>query len=79
MDLRSLGLELSLPTCWGWVAVPRLDRYDIYAPALHSKRVLALTDSLNIYNWAHIMNDAGGVWTWELAKQAPERLSRLII
>ena len=47
------------------------DGYDIYAPAQHSKRILALMDSLNISKWAHVMHVAGGVWAWELAKHAP--------
>ncbi len=53
--------------------------YDIYEPAEHAKRLLGLMDSLEIENWTHVFHDAGGLWTWELIKAAPSRVSNLII
>ncbi len=53
--------------------------YDIYEPAEHAKRLLGLMDSLEIENWTHVFHDAGGLWTWELIKASPSRVSNLII
>lgn len=77
--LATSGYRVIAPDMLGFGSSANPDGYDVYAPAQHSKRILALMDSLNINKWAHVMHDAGGVWTWELAKQAPHRLSHLII
>jgi len=53
--------------------------YDIYEPAEHAKRLLGLMDNLEIKNWSHVFHDAGGLWTWELIKAAPNRISNLVI
>lgn len=53
--------------------------YDIYSETQHAERLLALLDSLNIKTWTHIMHDAGGLWTWELFKKAPNRINNLVI
>jgi len=36
-------------------------------------------EHLKINNWHHVMHDAGGLWTWELFKQAPSKISKLTI
>ena len=59
MDSRPQGIESSLQICWGLVAA-NPDGYDVYAPAQHSKRILALMASLEVNKWAHVMHDAGG-------------------
>lgn len=53
--------------------------YDIYSETEHAQRLLALLDSLNIKTWTHVMHDAGGLWTWELFKKAPNKIEKLII
>jgi len=53
--------------------------YEIYNPVEHAKRLLELMDSLEINTWTHVFHDAGGTWTWELLKIAPDRVSNLII
>ena len=53
--------------------------YDIYSEENHAKRLLALMDSLDIETWNHVMHDAGGLWTWELIKQQPGRISKLVV
>lgn len=55
------------------------DGYTIYSEENHAKRLLALMDSLNIESWNHVMHDAGGLWTWELIKQQPKRISKLVV
>lgn len=53
--------------------------YNIYSEAEHAERLLALLDNLNIKTWAHVMHDAGGLWTWELFKKASNRIEKLIV
>ena len=53
--------------------------YDIYSEENHAKRILSLMDSLQIEHWNHVMHDAGGLWTWELLRQQPDRISKLVI
>ena len=36
-------------------------------------------DFLEIKNWNHVFHDAGGLWTWELLRLSPERITNLII
>lgn len=53
--------------------------YNIYSETEHAQRLLALLDHLNIKTWTHVMHDAGGLWTWELFKKAPNRIEKLIV
>ena len=53
--------------------------YDLYSPTAHGKRLLALMDHLRVTNWTHVFHDAGGLWTWELFKLAPDRISKLVV
>ncbi len=53
--------------------------YEIYNEQNHAKRIVALMDFLKIKKWHHVMHDAGGLWTWELFKQAPNRIEKLSV
>jgi len=53
--------------------------YDIYNPDQHAKRFLELMDHLKIDHWNHVLHDAGGLWTWELFKIAPNRIQKLVV
>lgn len=53
--------------------------YDIYSEENHAKRILSLMDSLQIERWNHVMHDVGGLWTWELLRQQPDRVSKLVV
>lgn len=53
--------------------------YDIYAPEMHANRLLALMSHLKIDSWNHVFHDAGGLWTWELIKQKPDKIKTLIM
>ena len=53
--------------------------YEIYHEKNHAKRLLNLMNHLKIETWSHVFHDAGGLWTWELIKIAPNRISTLII
>ena len=53
--------------------------YEIYSEENHAARLLALMDSLQIERWTHVFHDAGGLWTWELFKKAPNRIKKLVV
>lgn len=55
------------------------DGYEIYNEQNHAKRIIALMDYLNIESWTHLMHDAGGLWTWELLKEDPSKINKLIV
>lgn len=73
------GYRVIAPDMLGFGNSDNPDGYDIYAPEQHAKRILELMNALNIDTWTHVMHDAGGVWTWALVEQAPDKFDNLII
>ena len=53
--------------------------YEIYNQEQHAKRLLELMAFLNVNSWHHVFHDAGGLWTWELLKLAPQKVKTLNI
>ncbi len=49
----------------------------LYSPANHAKRLLQLMNALEIENWSQVVHDAGSVWTFELMKKAPNRITSI--
>lgn len=73
------GYRVIAPDMLGFGNSDSPEGYDIYSPKNHAKRILELMDSLNVDTWTHVMHDAGGVWTWALVEQAPDKFDNLII
>ncbi len=73
------GYRVIIPDMLGYGSSDSPEGYDLYSNQNHAKRLLALMDGLGIEKWSHLMHDAGGVWTWELFNQAPDRIENLII
>jgi pimeloyl-ACP methyl ester carboxylesterase len=78
-DLVDDGYRVIAPDMLGFGNSDSPDGYDVYAPEQHAKRILELMESLDIDTWTHVMHDAGGVWTWALVDQAPNKFDNLII
>ncbi len=78
-DLVAGGHRVIAPDMLGFGNSDSPKGYDVYSAPAHAKRLLELMDHLQIPNWAHVLHDAGGFWTWELLKIAPERVSHLVI
>ncbi len=53
--------------------------YDTYLPSQHGKRLINLMNYLKIDNWTQVSHDVGGLFTWEVFKQAPNRIENLIV
>lgn len=68
-----------VPDMLGYGSSDNPSGYNIYSEKNHAKRLLALMDDLNIEQWTHVMHDAGGLWTWELAAIAPSRIKNMVM
>ncbi len=77
--LVNQGYRIIVPDMLGFGASDSPDGYELYSEANHARRILELMDFLAIDSWSHVMHDAGGLWTWELFKQAPNRINKLVI
>ncbi len=73
------GNRVIVPDMLGFGSSDSPKGYDLYNPKEHGKRLLALMDHLKVENWNHVFHDAGGLWTWELCKLAPDRIKKLIV
>jgi len=77
--LVSKGYRVIAPDMLGYGNSDSPKGYAIYNEENHAKRIIALMDSLHIKNWHHVMHDAGGLWTWQVFKQAPSRIKKLTV
>jgi len=77
--LAGHGYRVIVPDMLGFGTSDSPEGYEIYNEENHAKRLLELMDSLNIEAWTHVMHDAGGLWTWELFKAAPDRVENLVV
>ncbi|MCH8904775.1 MAG: alpha/beta hydrolase [Bacteroidetes bacterium] len=73
------GYRVIAPDMLGFGSSDNPKGYDIYSAEQHGKRIIELMDSLQIDEWTHVMHDAGGIWTWELLKNSPDRITNLIL
>ena len=79
IDELSNYYRVIVPDMLGFGSSDSPKGYDIYAPKEHAERLLSLMSHLKIESWHHLFHDAGGLWTWELLKEAPEKVKNLII
>jgi len=79
IDELSQHYRVIVPDMLGFGSSDSPQGYDIYSEENHATRLLGLMDTLKIKHWTHVMHDAGGLWTWELFKKQPHRISKLII
>ena len=79
IDSLSKKYRVIAPDMLGFGSSDSPEGYEIYSEENHAKRTVALLDHLEIDTWTHVMHDAGGLWTWELLKNHPERISKLIV
>ena len=78
-SLVQKGYRVVVPDMLGFGSSDSPKGYDLYNPESHCKRLLDLMDHLQINNWTHLFHDAGGLWTWELFKMAPNRIQKLVV
>ncbi|WP_109098723.1 alpha/beta fold hydrolase [Aquimarina sp. AU58] len=73
------GFRVIVPDMLGYGSSDSPEGFEIYNAENHAKRLLELMEALGIDTWSHVMHDAGGLWTWELMKQAPDKIEKLIV
>ncbi|EDP72737.1 predicted Hydrolase or acyltransferase (alpha/beta hydrolase superfamily) protein [Flavobacteriales bacterium ALC-1] len=79
IDELSQNYRVIVPDMIGFGSSDSPKGYKLYEPKEHAKRLLTLMQYLKINSWSHVFHDAGGLWTWELLKKAPEKISKLVI
>ncbi len=77
--LIASGYRVIVPDMLGYGSSDSPEGFEIYNAENHAKRLLQLMEALGINTWSHVMHDAGGIWTWELMKQAPDKIEKLIV
>ncbi len=77
--LVNKGYRVIAPDMLGFGSSDNPKGFEVYNEEAHAARILALMDHLEIQNWNHVFHDAGGLWTWELFKLAPNRVQKLVI
>lgn len=73
------GYRVIAPDMLGYGASDKPEGYDIYSDANMAKRILALMDYLKIDTWAQVFHDGGGLWTWNMIKQNPDKINQLFM
>ncbi len=77
--LAANGYRVIVPDMLGYGSSDSPGGFEIYNAKNHAKRLLELMQSLGIETWSQAMHDAGGLWTWELMRQAPNKIEKLIV
>ena len=73
------GHRVIVPDMLGFGSSDSPKGYEIYNETHQAQKLIDLMDSLKIKKWIHAFHDAGGLWTWELLKNQPNRIDRLVI
>lgn len=73
------GYRVIAPDMLGFGGSEKPEGYEIYSDENMAKRTLALMDHLKIDTWAQVFHDGGGLWTWNMIKQDPNRINQLFI
>ena len=73
------GYRVIVPDMLGYGSSDSPEGYDIYDKKEQAKHILDLMEYLKIPNWHHVMHDAGGLWTWEMAKLDNSKINKLTI
>ncbi len=77
--LTESGYRVIIPDMLGFGSSDSPEGFELYNAENHAQRLLQLMKALGIESWTHVMHDAGGLWTWELMKQAPDKIEKLIV
>ncbi len=78
-QLVAKGYRVIAPDMLGFGNSDNPKGYEIYNEKNHAKRLLSLMDTLKINQWSQVFHDAGGLWTWEMLRLAPSKISHLIM
>ena len=77
--ITAKGYRVISPDMLGFGSSDNPVNPELYSPDQHAKRIAELMSYLEISEWTHVMHDVGGLWTWELLKIVPDRISGLVV
>lgn len=78
-ELVKNGYRVIAPDLMGFGASDRMAQYDMYDFQNQSDILFDLMESLNINSWEQVTHDMGGLVTWHMAKDQPEKIAHLYI
>jgi len=73
------GFRVVAPDLLGYGASEKPVGYELYHQEKQAARLIALMDHLDIQNWSQLCHDVGGIWTWEMLKEVPLQVDKLIL
>ncbi len=73
------GYRVVVPDMLGYGQSSRHEDNKWYDPEQQSKCILALMKHLHIDEWSLVVHDAGGIWSWPMVIQMPEKIKDLTI
>lgn len=79
LELVAQGFRVVAPDMLGFGASDKPQGYEIYDPRRQAQRLQELMEALDIDSWYHLCHDVGGVWTWELLREVPLKIEKLVL
>ena len=83
---RNLGKQLSengyrviAPDLIGFGASQRVTNYNLHDFDIQAETLFALMEGLEIDSWEQVTHDMGGIISWHMAKEQPEKISHMYI
>ena len=73
------GYRVIVPDMLGFGSSASPEGYKIYDEENQAKRLPDLMDFLGVEFWSQVVHQMGGVWTWELMRQAPGKIEELVV
>ncbi len=77
--LAARGFHVIAPDLLGWGASDKPKDLGKYAFERQASRIRELLQALGVKQATFVVHDLGGPWTWEIAKQWPELIERLVV
>ena len=78
-ELVDNGYRVIAPDLMGFGASERVDDYDDYDFDVQAQILVDLMAHLNIDSWEQVTHDMGGIVTWYMTKNNPEKINHLYI
>ena len=73
------GFRVIVPDMLGFGASDAPKDTNLYSIEKQASRIIQLMDFLQISHWSHLFHDVSGLWTWEIFRIQPNRISNLIV
>lgn len=78
-ELSKNGYRVIVPDLIGFGASERVENYVMHDFDIQAETLFGLMESLSIDSWEQVTHDMGGIITWHMTKDQPEKISHLYI